>query len=163
VDIIRWATGGVFTEITAYEQNWGNPDDPEFTDIGVLLGKLSTGATGIVRTDWFTPETSPVHGDTRFLVTGTKGMIEIRTAGDLWSEQHTRDGQVLLMSDGDEPVRLDYEPPKETLVADFLGSIYGDTKPVLSTNDAFEATRATLMARRSAKLGRTVKREETLR
>ncbi len=162
VDIIRWAAGGVFSEITAYEQNWGNPVDPEFTDIGVLLGRLSTGATGMVRTDWFTPELSPVHGDTRFLITGTRGMIEVRTAGDLWAKRHDKAGHVLVMTEDTPPKKLEYDMPGRTLVEDFIGGITGAAEQTLTTQDAFEATRATLMARRSAKLGRTVTRDETL-
>jgi len=161
-DIIRWVTGGNFLEVTAYQQNWGNPSDHDFYDIGTFLGRLSTGATGFVRTDWFTPQTSLVHADTRFLVTGTKGMIEVRTAGDLWSGKKQPPPEVLLMSDDSPPTRAKPLPPTKTLVRDFLESVHLGTKPEISNEDVFEATRATLMARESSRLGRTVRRGEGL-
>lgn len=161
-DIIRWLTGGNFIEITAYQQNWGNPTDRDFSDIGTFLGLLSTGATGIVRTDWFTPRASPAHGDTRFLVTGTKGMIEVRTAGDLWSGGAERPAEVLLMTDDTPPTKAEPLPPEKTIVRDFVESIHLGTRPEISNADAFEATRATLMARMSVQLGRTVRRRETM-
>jgi len=162
VDIIRWAAGGVFLEVTAYQQNWANPVDHDFRDIGTLLGRLSTGATGFVRTDWYTPRTSPVHGDTRFLVTGTEGMIEVRTAGDLWAGQGTPRPEVLVMANGGPPRRVDLLPPEKTLVRDFLESLHLGTTPAISNEDVFEATRATLMARQSCRLGRTVHRREMM-
>lgn len=159
-DIIRWVAGGVFLEVTAYQQNWGNPADRDFGDIGAFLGLLSTGATGFVRTDWFTPGASPVHGDTRFLVTGTKGTIEVRTAGDLWSGRKKRSAELLLVTDDEPPKKIEPLPPEKTLVRDFLESIVLDTVPHITDADAFEATRAALMARLSARLGRTVHRRE---
>ncbi|HDS74513.1 MAG TPA: Gfo/Idh/MocA family oxidoreductase, partial [Firmicutes bacterium] len=161
-DIIRWLCGGVFTEITAYEQNFGNPSDTDFHDIGTLLGRLSTGPTGFVRTDWFTPTPSPVHGDTRFLVTGTEGMIEVRTAGDLWAKKPDTSGQILVMTNTDGVKVEKPEPPSKTLVQDFVDSIREGTTPDIMNRDVFEATRATLMARMSSKLSRTVLRGETL-
>ena len=161
-DIIRWLTGGVFLDVTAYQQNWGNPGDTDFFDIGTMLGRLSTGATGIVRTDWFTPTTSPVHGDTRFLVTGTRGMIEVRTAGDLWSRKKKLKPEILLISDRATATKVDPLPPETTLVRDFIDSIAHGTPAQITNEDVFEATRATLMARESCRLGRTVSRRETM-
>ncbi len=161
-DIIRWVAGGTFLEVTAYQQNWGNPADTDFYDIGTMLGRLSTGATGFVRTDWFTPKTSPVHGDTRFLVTGTAGTIEVRTAGDLWSKKSKPSPEVLLMSDDDEPTKLDLLPPTTTLVRDFMDDTMGGAPALIGNEDVFEATRATLMARESCRLGRTVTRRESM-
>jgi predicted dehydrogenase len=161
-DIIRWVSGGDFLEVTAYQNNIGNSTDTDFGDIGVMLARLSTGATGFVRTDWFTPKTSPVHGDTRFLVTGTTGMIEVRTAGDLWSSDEATRPRVLIMSDDRAPQQLDGLPAEKDLVRDFVDSIVHGIPSEISNSDTFEATRATLMARLSCQLGRTVTRGETL-
>ena len=160
-DIIRWLTGGNFLEVTAYQYNMGNPADTDFSDIGVMLGRLSTGATGFVRTDWFTPATSPVHGDTRFLVTGTTGMIEVRTSGDLWGGEIGKEPQVLFISDTQPATRFDGIGPERPLVHDFLRSITDGRPAEITTADVFEATRTTLMARLSCKLGRTVTRSES--
>jgi predicted dehydrogenase len=162
VDIMRWLCGGVFTEMTAYESNFGNTGDPDFSDIGTFLGRLSTGATGMGRTDWFTPETSPVHGDTRFLVTGTKGMIEVRTAGDLWAKKRKASDEILIMTDSESPTKVDHLPATKTVVRDFVDSLHSETAPAITNEDVFEATRGAIMARMSAKLGRTVRRQETL-
>ena len=163
LDIIRWVAGGTYQEVTAYQQNFGNPADTDFGDIGTVLARLSTGTTGIVRTDWFTPETSPVHGDTRFIVTGTKGMLEARTAGDLWSGKENRPSELLLMSNDRPPCKVDLVPPENNLVQDFVQSIRCGTERYLSNTDVFEATRATLMARISTRLGRTVTRNTVTR
>ena len=158
-DIMRWLAGGVFLEVTAYQQNWGNPADPDFSDIGTFLGRLSTGTTGFGRTDWFTPETSPVHGDTRLLVTGTTGMIEVRTSGDLWAKK--RQADVLVMTNDTKPTRVEPLPADRTLVADFVSSIQRGTEPEITNEDVFEAMRTVLMARESVKSGRSVSRRET--
>ena len=160
LDIAHWIGGGTYQEVTAYQQNWGNPADTDFSDIGTVLALLSTGVTAMVRTDWFTPATSPVHGDTRFFVTGTKGTLEARTAGDLWSNAKDKPSELLLISDGSKACKVDLTPPKKSLVQDFVDSIVHGEPACIPNADAFEATRATLMARMSTRLGRMVKRSE---
>jgi hypothetical protein len=89
-------------------------------------------------------------------------MIEVRTVGDLWAKKHDGSGQVLVMANGCGVKVEKPEPALKTLVRDFVDSIREGTTPDITNCDVFEATRATLMARMSSKLGRTVRRTETL-
>jgi hypothetical protein len=66
------------------------------------------------------------------------------------------------MSDDRAPQQLDGLPAEKDLVRDFVDSIVHGIPSEISNSDAFEATRATLMARLSCQLGRTVTRGETL-
>ncbi len=63
--------------VSSVEDNFGNPDRPRFCDYGHAV-VASGHATGFIRVDWFTPDGSPVWGDGRLFVIGTRGTIELR-------------------------------------------------------------------------------------
>lgn len=58
--------------------NYHHPDYPELEDFGDATLLADNGVTNYFRVDWFTPEASPVWGDGRLFVLGTKGTIEVR-------------------------------------------------------------------------------------
>jgi predicted dehydrogenase len=58
--------------------NFNNPDTPELEDFGDANLLADNGASNYFRVDWFTPEASPVWGDGRLMILGTKGTIEVR-------------------------------------------------------------------------------------
>ncbi len=159
LDICRWITGAEFTEITAYEDNVANQSDHNFVDIGVALGRLSDGTTCLAKTDWLTPATSPVHGDCRYLVAGSEGTVEVMTAGDIFDNPKGDYGtQIRFLSNSEPPRLLDRTAESVPILNDVLSSIYLGTPSVISTSDAIESTRATLMAQQSVRDGMTIKR-----
>ena len=80
--------------------NFGNPDHPELDDYGDAHIALSSGATGFVRVDWFTPDGLRTWGDGRTFILGTEGYIELRKYIDVTTDNGG--GQVLLVDDQGE-------------------------------------------------------------
>src|SRR5699024_7643494 len=80
--------------------NFGNPDHPELDDYGDAHIALSSGATGFVRVDWFTPDGLRTWGDGRTFILGTEGYIELRKYIDVTTDNGG--GQVLLVDDRGE-------------------------------------------------------------
>ncbi len=60
------------------ENNFSNPDHPEFKDYGEALLSFDNGAVGYVRVDWFTPDGLSAWGDGRVFIVGTEATVEIR-------------------------------------------------------------------------------------
>src|SRR5699024_1104993 len=73
--------------------NFGNPEHPELDDYGDAHIALSSGATGFVRVDWFTPKGLRTWGDGRTFILGTEGYIELRKYVDVTTDNGG--GQVL--------------------------------------------------------------------
>jgi predicted dehydrogenase len=63
--------------------NFNNPDNPELEDFGEVSLIAENGASFYCRMDWFTPASSPVWGDGRTFVMGTKGTLEVRKYMDV--------------------------------------------------------------------------------
>src|SRR5690625_223013 len=80
--------------------NFGNPDHPELDDYGDAHIAPSSGATGFVRVDWFTPDGLRTWGDGRTFILGTEGYIELRKYIDVTTDNGG--GQVLLVDDQGE-------------------------------------------------------------
>jgi hypothetical protein len=59
---------------------------PGLDDFGEALLAMDNGAAAYVRVDWLTPDGLRAHGDTRLLVLGTHGTIELRKALDVARE-----------------------------------------------------------------------------
>ena len=58
--------------------NLNNPDRPGLEDFGEFTLVGDSGAAFYSRVDWFTPEGSPVWGDGRSFIIGSKGTLEVR-------------------------------------------------------------------------------------
>ena len=58
--------------------NLNNPDRPDLEDFGEFTIVGDSGAAFYSRVDWFTPEGSPVWGDGRSFIIGSKGTLEVR-------------------------------------------------------------------------------------
>lgn len=62
--------------------NYHHPQYPEFEDFGDILLRGSS-CSGYIRVDWFTPDGMSAWGDTRLVVIGTEGTIEVRKNMDV--------------------------------------------------------------------------------
>lgn len=62
--------------------NYKYPQFPELEDFGEALLQ-GDGGSGYLRVDWYTPDGLNVWGDTRLLILGTDGYIEVRKNTDL--------------------------------------------------------------------------------
>ena len=67
--------------------NFNHPEYPELEDFGEVMLVGDNGATNYFRVDWFTPNALSVWGDTRTIILGTNGYIELRKHIDLLREE----------------------------------------------------------------------------
>jgi len=67
--------------------NFNHPEYPELEDFGEAMLVGDNGTTNYFRVDWFTPDALSVWGDTRTIILGTKGYIELRKHIDLLREE----------------------------------------------------------------------------
>jgi predicted dehydrogenase len=84
--------------------NFDHADRPELDDFGDAHVALSSGASGYVRVDWFTPDGLRTWGDGRTFILGTEGYIELRKYVDVTTDNGP--GQVLLV-DGEGEHRIE--------------------------------------------------------
>jgi predicted dehydrogenase len=76
-------TGATDAEIVhAQVANYNHPQHPGLQDFGDVVIR-STGCTGYIRVDWFTPDGLSTWGDGRLVIMGTDGYIEARKYADI--------------------------------------------------------------------------------
>lgn len=63
-------------------ENFNSPDKPGLEDFGEASMTTDNGVSCYCRMDWFTPDASPVWGDGRTFILGTKGTLEVRKYWD---------------------------------------------------------------------------------
>ncbi|WP_411344232.1 Gfo/Idh/MocA family protein [Paenibacillus sp. WLX1005] len=66
--------------------NFHHPQYPELEDFGEISLTGSSGASGYMRVDWFTPDGLGTWGDGRMTILGTDGYIELRKYIDVARE-----------------------------------------------------------------------------
>lgn len=96
------ATGG--TVNFARVANFSNPDTPGLEDFGEASLTMDNGASCYCRLDWFTPDGSPVWGDGRTFVLGTRGMAETRKYWDILQPGDPKDRIYLVNDDGPQRI-----------------------------------------------------------
>lgn len=64
-------------------ENFAHPEHPEFEDFGEVSLTGSSGASGYMKVDWFTPDGLASWGDVRTFIIGTDGYIELRKNIDI--------------------------------------------------------------------------------
>jgi predicted dehydrogenase len=83
IDQFLYLTGSVDASVVASAiANFANPDCPELEDFGELWLR-SDRATGYARVDWYTPDGLSTWGDSRLMILGTDGFIEVRKYVDV--------------------------------------------------------------------------------
>lgn len=132
--------------------NMNNPDKPELEDFGEAVVRLSNGASGFCRVDWFTPDGLPVWGDGRTVIMGTDGFIEIRKYID-----YSLDGnppQVLYVTDKDGVERIDCLGMGFPFFGKFALDILNRTDNAMTQQHAFAAAELSLKAQAFADAAR---------
>ena len=129
--------------------NFGNPEHPELDDFGDAHVALSSGATGFVRVDWFTPSGLRTWGDGRTFVVGTEGYLELRKYVDVTTDNGPN--QVILVdSEGEHRLEADGNvgyPFFGELVLDVLHR----TENAMTQEHAFKAVELALKAQEQAR------------
>lgn len=134
VDTIRWLSGkdvvehhGGLIKNDLYEY-------PTFYNNAFMNLLLEDHVTAALKTDWLMPEAFDSWGDGRIFVTGSKGRVEIRSAGDILGEP----GPFLtLTTHRKKAERVEVMKVPHSLAEDFL--LQRENKPhVLTKKDIYD-------------------------
>ncbi len=143
IDLIRWLTGVRFARVAARQHNQGLPGAGAIEETVVLLLESADGALADVRLDYLRPAKAPTHGDDRFRVAGSDGVIE------------AIGGQVTLLTAEAEPEVI-AQPERASIFGSFLNELAGGPPHPLSAEDCFRMTEICLKARQAAESGEWV-------
>lgn len=116
-----------------------------FEDMGDMVMEAGQ-AHGYGRVDWFTPPGMPVWGDGRIVLTGTKGMIEMRKYVDPAGEGP---GAHLILTDDEGPRRIDC-PDAPDFCANALSDAVEGTETAMAQATAFHLMELAVTAQRMA-------------
>ena len=145
LDIARWFTGNEMDQIlSASVSNMRSTAFTDFNDNGEAMIRMKDGAIAFIYVHWMTPDAYPAHGETRFIITGTKGQIEVNSPNQT----------VQYYSDTTPPTQLT-PVPLETTIAMDMAQYFTDSqyRPVLTTQDAILTQRAILQVQAFANNG----------
>ena len=130
--------------------NFAHPEHPELDDFGEAHIALSSGASGAVRVDWFTPDGLRTWGDGRTFVVGTEGYLELRKYIDVTTDNGP-DQVILVNGEGEQRIeahgKVGY-PFFGELVLDVLNG----TEKAMTQAHAFKAVELALIAQRDARV-----------
>ena len=140
VDMLQYLTGCVFTKVSALQHNWGLPGAGTIEETCALLYELGGGGLAQARLDYLRPAKAPTHGDDRFRVAGSTGVIE------------AIDGKVTLLTNDAEPREIK-GLPKVNLFGTFLDELAGGEQHLLSNAECFAITEVMLKTRDAAERG----------
>ena len=143
-------TGSANAEILSSSiGNFGNPEHPELDDYGDAHIALSSGATGYVRVDWFTPDGLSTWGDGRTFILGTEGYLELRKYIDVTTDNGG--GQVLLV-DGEGEHRINANGQVGyPFFGDLILDVLHRTENAMTQEHAFTAVELALKAQQQAR------------
>ena len=129
--------------------NFGHPDHPELDDFGDAHIALSSGASGYVRVDWFTPDGLRTWGDGRSFILGTEGYIELRKYVDITTD-HGPNQVFLINGEGEHRIEAAGQvgyPFFGELILDVLNR----TENAMTQEHAFKAVELALTAQEQAR------------
>jgi predicted dehydrogenase len=131
--------------------NFRNRDLKDFYDFGDLYLKSSSGITAYIRTDWLTPETMPSFGDSRQIIIGTEGMIELRKTVDLGVDNTRFTGhQLILATHQEAPHRFSFDKKSEKIFEEIVSDVLLGKNQSIPHQTSFLATRLALQAQAQA-------------
>ncbi|MGY5765087.1 Gfo/Idh/MocA family protein [Brachybacterium sp. DNPG3] len=144
-------TGSTDAELSASAiGNFGHPDHPELDDFGEASIALSSGASGYVRVDWFTPAGLRTWGDGRTFILGTEGYMELRKYIDVTTDNG---GGQLILVDSEGEHRID---ATGKVGYPFFGELILDvlhrTENAMTQEHAFKAVELALTAQAQARV-----------
>ena len=147
VDQFLFFTGSTTGDVvTSQIANYRHQDHPGFQDFGdfVLRGD---GGTGYVRLDWFTPAGLGVWGDTRIIVEGTDGYIEVRKNIDIGGREGA---EHLFLVDGNDIRHIDCSEVELPYGPQIVDDVLNRTETAMTQAHCFLATELALEAQQQA-------------
>ncbi len=146
IDFVSYCTGKDYARATGMNSNVAHPSHAEMEDNGAVLFEFAGGGHAVIWFDYLRPwgKAERKWGDDRLRIAGTEAIVEV-------VEEGTR--VKLTTPDAIEDVPL---PAKGDLFAEFLASIRGAGKGLVTTAESFRITEVALKTRQAADTGRIV-------
>ncbi len=138
IDLARWFAGCEVEEVVAaFTANRANPAHTDFEDCGQCLLRMADGSAAYVHVNWMTPDAFPAHGETRFVITGTEGQLELDVATNTLTAYNNKK----------KPHKVKLAEPEVSCGEDALRAFSDPAyKPRITSMDAVMATRVALTA-----------------
>lgn len=143
LDMLRWVSGCRYTRVTARHHNSGLPGAGAMEETATLLLETAEHQLVDVRLDYLRPSKAPTHGDDRFRVAGSEGVIE------------AIGGKLTLLTHGAEPRELK-PAPEVSLFGTFLDELAGQGTHLVTAEECYQMTDICLRAREAAGRGEWV-------
>jgi len=146
LDLLRFATGLEVVEVASLQSRVGHSELQEMEDTSVSIFGLANGANASIRLDYLRPDNAATHGDDRFRIAGTRGIVEYREGS----------GVTLLTADHEQQT-LQAASSTPGLFVDFLESVYAGKPAGLTAQDCYIANQVVLSTREAAKAHRLIR------
>lgn len=148
LDIVRWITGLDVSEVTAHEIQGGYEQWPSFTASGACFYRLTNDASLIIEHSRYVQQ--PLTAHTELHITGKLGELIYRAT----------DREELWVYTGGEPRIESNLPATVPIFRQWVdGFRSNDRNPAIATDEVLDLTRATFVARASARSGRKLRRQ----
>lgn len=144
IDWLRWFTGASFLSVSARHSRVANKGNGELEVSAQCLFEMSDEICATLSIDYLRPASASTHDDDSLRVVGTRGVVEVR------------DGLALLSNDEAPGTQALPLPPARSIFADFAAQVRGQSRCMVSAEDAFVVTEASLLARQAADEKRVV-------
>jgi len=146
-DQFLYFTGVTDAEIVAAQvANYHHPQYPEFEDFGDAMMR-GDGCSGYIRVDWFTPGGLDVWGDTRLVVLGTEGYIDVRKNIDIAGRPGS---DHLILVDNEQTQYIDCRDVELPYGRQLLYDIQHRTETAMTQEHCFKASELALTAQAQA-------------
>ncbi|MDR3412707.1 MAG: Gfo/Idh/MocA family oxidoreductase [Formivibrio sp.] len=136
IDWLRWFSGQEFVSVFASHSTRANSGHGDLESSAMCAFEMTGEVAATVNIDYLRPANAPNHDDDRIRIVGDAGVLEVRNR-----EIH------LLNAAGEQIVP---QLPEVQCFADFVASIRGERPCLVSAEDSFRSTAASLLARQSA-------------
>lgn len=142
-DQFLYFTGATQAKVLcAQAANRNNPQYPELDDFGDAVVTCE-GASGYLRVDWMTPAGLKSYGDTRCIILGTEGYIELRKTCDLAGRP---EGNHLFLVNKKGISYIDCKNIKLPYAGQLLNDIINRTETAMTHQHCFLACELALQA-----------------
>jgi predicted dehydrogenase len=141
-DLLSWLTGKKVISTEGFIGKNILPEHPTFYDTANLQVLLEGNLVAQLYADWHTPEASWTWGDGRIFVTGTKGSIELRLAGDPFISV---EGLLVQTTHEKPPFQVESVSVPHNITKDFIHRIDHDSS-LVNHKDILETSKASIEA-----------------
>jgi predicted dehydrogenase len=146
IDLSCWLHNATPTWLVATHANFTQPQHAGFQDFAQATMRFPSGGFAHIEVDWLNPVSMKSFGDTRLLIQGTTGKIEIRlgdhNVGHLWTDKVAA-----------EPIDVAGEPGGTEWTVKLLQDLAARWPTDISQEETWRASRVTLQAFESAAKG----------